>query len=264
MSNGQELMRAHINDLLPPGALWRPEDDEGFDQLLDGMALDSDAVRVALAQLADIRNPLLTPILSDLEREYGILVDPRLTEETRRQRLNALVYNADSDGTEDDLETTLQDAGFDVFVHQNDPAVDPAIFLDQDFQMVAGGGNAYAGRSDAFASRIGGELLVNGDIFSTSPLYLVVANTIYAGDGSTAGEFDEMAIVPFEYEIPTDPDAWPFIFFVGGPATRDPGTGALTAIESAEIPNERQEEFKRTIMRYKPLHTWAGLIVTYV
>jgi hypothetical protein len=261
MSN--ELMRAFLDAELPPGPLWFPEEDAGLDQLLDGMAANSEEVREFLAALADARNPLLTNILEDLEREYGVLSDDRLSEETRRMRLNAFVYRGQSQGSEDSLQNALQDAGFDVFVYQNDPAVDPATFLDEDFQMVAGGGNAYAGRTDAFASRIGGELLVNGDIFSTSPLYLPVAGTLYAGDGQTAGEFDVMAITQFEYEIPTDPDAWPFVFFVGGAVTRDPGTGAILTIQSAEIPNARQEEFKRTILRYKPLFSWAALIVTY-
>lgn len=257
-----DIDRALIDALLPEGPLWIPEVDEGLDQLLDGLASNIEVLRVFLASLADMRNPLLTPILEDLEREYGFLSDDRLSEETRRQRLNAFVYRGQSTGSEDSLEDALQAAGFDVFVYQNDPAVDPEPFLDQDFQMVAGGGNAFAGRSDAFASRIGGELLVNGDIFSTTPLYLPVAGNLYAGDGQTAGEFDQMLITQFEFEIPSDPDAWPFVFFVGGAVTRDM-SGAITDIESAEIPNARQEEFKRTILRYKPLFTWAALIVTY-
>lgn len=214
-----ELMRALVDDLLPPGALWLPEDDEGFDQLLDAISQNSEEVRIFLATLASIRDPLLTPILEDLEREYGILSDDRLSEETRRMRLNTFVFKGQSSGSEDNLQNVLRDAGFDVLVYQNDPAVDPAILLDQSFQMVAAGFNAFAGRADAFAGRLGGELLVNGAIFSTLPDYLPVAGNLYAGDGQTAGEFDDMRIIPFEYQIPTDPDAWPFIFFVGGART---------------------------------------------
>ena len=41
-------------------------------------------------------------------------------------------------GTNPDLQTALNDAGFNLLVHDNDPAVDPAIFLDEDFQMGRG------------------------------------------------------------------------------------------------------------------------------
>ena len=39
---------------------------------------------------------------------------------------------------DDFLQQVLRNAGFDVFVFQNDPAVDPGIYLANDFQMVAG------------------------------------------------------------------------------------------------------------------------------
>ena len=265
MSN--DLMRAVYDALLPPGSLWFPEESKEFDQFLDGMADNAELIRLFMEQLATLRNPNFTTILSDLEREYGIQTDTRLTEDVRRQRLSASAYAVNGGGAEDFLENTLIAAGFDVLVHQNDPAVDPATFLDQSFQMVAGGLTAVAGHEDAFAARIGGELLVNGDIFQTNPLWLAVAGggTAFAGhEDMFAGSFDELEIIKIEYPIPTDPAAWPMVFFVGGPATRDPGTGALTAISSAEVPIEREQELKRTILKLKPMHTWAGLIITYV
>jgi uncharacterized delta-60 repeat protein len=39
--------------------------------------------------------------------------------------------------------------------------------------------------------------------------------------------------------------------------------GYSLAIASAYIPIERRQEFRRLILKYKPLHTWAGLIVVY-
>ena len=263
----KELMRAAIDSMLPPGPLWRPEPDKEFDQLLDAFAGSSENIRAYLNSLADVRNPFKTTLLEDLEREYGVLTDTRLTEETRRLQLAAIIYASDGTGADDDLQKVLNDAGFDVSVYQNSPdgpAVDPAIFLDQSFQMVLGGGNAYLGRADAFFGRLGGELLVNGDFFETLPDYEVVFGNVYLGDGSVLGFFNDVLTTKKEYEIPVDPDAWPFVFFVGGVATFDPGTGAITAIESAEVPNEREQLFKRLILRKKPLYTWAALVVTYV
>ena len=147
-----DLTRAMLDDQKPDGPIWEPEELAEFDLLLDGIADNLEVVRVFLSTLSEIRNPNKTIILSDLEREYGIPTNLILSEETRRMRLAELVFGADGNGTEDDLQTALRNVGFDVFVYQNDPPVDPAILLAQLFQMVAGGANAFAGRADAFAA----------------------------------------------------------------------------------------------------------------
>jgi hypothetical protein len=255
-------MREMLDDLLPPGALWKPEEEEGFDLLLDGMAENYEHVRAFLSVLSDIRNPNLTPILSDLEREYGVSTDLLLTEEVRRQRLAAQVYARSGTGTIDDMQNALDNAGFDVQVHSNDPAVDPNLFIAGNFQMVAGGDNAYAGNQGAFVSQSLGELLVNGEIFSTEKIFDSLSGAMFSGDGYS-GSFLATQLGKKIYSVPTDPTTWPLIFFVGGDATRDPGTGALTDIEMAEVESSREQEFKSLILRYKPLHTWAGLIVFY-
>lgn len=261
-----ELMKQVLESLLPPGDIWAAEQGADFDLLLEGKALTFEETRSFLECLAHIRNPNLTPILSDLEKEFGILTNNNLSEEIRRTRLAAQVFFIDSNGSEYDLQKQLRDAGFDVYVYQNNPAIDPAIFLDQSFQMVADGGNAFAGRADAYAGKVGGELLVNGDIFTQTAAYLMQADgdNAFAGNGdAVAGRFDEFIQEKIEYSIPTNPEQWPLVFFVGGEATRDPGTGELTDIELAEVDLTREEEFKRTILKFKPIHSWAGLIINY-
>lgn len=258
--------------LLPDGSIWNPEVDKDFDLLLDGMGDNAEGVRLFNEQLAFIRNPQKTPILSDLEKEYGISSDERLTEQERRDRLEVQKTSNDSDGTDDDMQKFLRDAGFDVFVHQNSPAVNPAIFLDQNFNMVADGDNAYAGfipvsgpPSTAFAGRLGGELLVNGALFTQTPAYLVYAGAptaICGNDEAIVGRFDILNLTPIAYEVPAESGYWGLIYFVGGLATRD-GSGFITDIETAEIPISREQEFKRMILKYRPLHSWAALIVNY-
>ena len=67
----------------------------------------------------------------------------------------------------------------------------------------------------------------------------------------------------FIYDIPVLPESWPFLFFVAGDATLNPSTGAIIALESGEVPTERHMEFKDIILRYKPLHSWAALIINF-
>jgi hypothetical protein len=223
--------------------------------------------------LSCLRDPFRTPILSDLEREYGIVTDERLTEDTRRLQLASVIYQGENNGSKDDLQKALNDAGFDVQVHENSPAVDPDLFLNNIFLMVAGGDNAYAGfiplagpPSTAVAGKTGGSLLVNGSIIEQAPDYLSVADgdNMYAGNSEAlAGRYDKLRQTEKIYPIPDDPNSWPFFFFVGGDATRD-GSGALTNIEFVDIPNEQRTIFERIILRYKPLHSWAGVMVNYV
>lgn len=230
------LCRAVINALLPPGSAWSPEADGGFDQLLDGMAANAEVLRERLAGLAVLRDPFLTPILADLEREYGIIPDDTVPETIRRQRLNATITARNGDGSADYLQDRLQAAGFDLYVHVNNPAVDPGTFILFAGSAIMGNADAeFNGENIQFGSKRG-ELIVNG------PVYY------------------EQALV--RYAIPTDPTQWPLVFFVGGPATRD-DTGALIDIADGAVPVYRRAELVRLIVRYKPMHTFAGLVARY-
>jgi len=215
------VSRQTLNALMPPGNLWNPEIDKGLDQLLEGIVESTEDIASFLAELGNLRNPTLTTILSDLEKEYGIDIDTNLTEAVRRMRLATKAFKNKSNGSVDVLQSALDSSGFDTLtVYENSPAVDPAIFLTEAFTMVAGGDNAYAGfipsagpPSTAIAGRIGGELLVNGDIFSQVPAYLSQAGGSYAGGlYGNAGIFDEFKRIPITYDVPTDPNDWPLVF----------------------------------------------------
>ena len=257
-----DLTRRTIDAILPEGSIWEPAPGLDLDNLLDGIADNWETIRAFLDTLDNVRDPSTTTFLEELEKEFGVFSNASLTEAQRRAQLHPLVYQRSNNGSVDAMQSALDAAGFDVQVHENSPAVDPAIFLDQAFQMLAAGGNAYAGRDDAFAGRVGGELLVNGDLFTTNRQFTAVAGNVYSGDGTTSGEYSGLEREEVVYEIPTDQGDWPLVFFVGGDATRD-GSGALTAIELAEIPTAQKSEFKRIILRAKPMHSWAGLIIAY-
>ena len=260
-----------LNALFPSGSAWTPAAGGDYDNLLEGIAENSENLRARLDSLRHLRNPAKTPILSDLEKEYGVIPVAGSTEAQRRERLAVLMFRRGELPTYEFLEEILQAAGFDVYVHENSPAVDPAIFLAQAFNMLCGdllpGGNdAQCGEPEAICASVGGELLVNGEFFEQSPNYSVQCDEPDALCGEPlicAGQYDSINLVLIEYDIPTVAGYWPLIFFVGGPATRDPVTGALTEIESASVPLARRLEFRRLILRYKPMCSWAGLIIVY-
>ena len=157
------LSRAILNSLWPEGSFWTPAPEDDYDLLLDGISENSDAVTSDLDELRYFRDPALTILLSDLEDEYGVIPVSGSTIEERRERLAAVMFLRSELPTYEFLEEKLQSAGFDVYVHANSPAVDPAIFLAQAFQMTAGdilpGGNdAQCGELEAYCGQIGGEL----------------------------------------------------------------------------------------------------------
>jgi hypothetical protein len=103
----------------------------GFAQLIAGMAAVYENVRKFLWNIGFIRDPYKTPILSDLEKEYGIFTDTNLAEQERREKLAAVKYARAGGGTIDDMQTALDrafpDAGF--VVYDNDPAQDPGAVI---------------------------------------------------------------------------------------------------------------------------------------
>jgi hypothetical protein len=217
-------MKEFYESLLPKGTFWRPVVGGFLDNFLDGIGDNLQEIYEFLRGLARIRNPYLTPYLSDLEKEYGIITDLRLSEETRRQILAAAVYAAPGTGSQTDLQTALHTAGFtNLFVYQNSPAVDPRRFLGDTFICVAGNATSVAGNANAIAGiRGGGYLLVNQSAFTLETLYSVVAGGIIAIAGNpnaVAGGSDGIKSVPVDFDVPDDPERWNYIFFVGGTAT---------------------------------------------
>jgi len=255
MSN---IMLDAFLSMLPEGSAWEFSDSDDF---LNALSENYENVRQYLSNLSTIRDPMKTTLLSDLEREFGILSDSRLSENDRRMILSSRKFNNGVNGTADLLQQKLDAAGFDVLVHKNDPPVDPAQFIDESYQMVAGGFNAYAGRSDAYAGKLGGEYLLNGNLVNQAPDYLSSAGNMYAGNTvAVAGQYDDFIETPYTNTTPTDSTTWGFIFFVGGTATRNVD-GELTNIELATVPSKKKNELKKIILRYKPIFTWCGLVI---
>lgn len=236
-----ELLYSLIKSLLPPGSIWVPAPQEDWDIFLKAQAENWLVAYNAAYSVGDVRNPLKTSLLNELERELGFLENSDLSEDVRRQQMAALKYeNTDQRNSDDDVQNFLQAAGFDVQVHHNDPSVDPALFA--------------------------GDILLNGGLFFQQAQYLMqcAGEIAFCGhQDAVCGRFDNSIFTDFEYDIPVDPDAWPFIYFVGGTAVRD-GGGALTSIAPADVPLNRKDKFVELILSSKPWFDWAILIINYI
>jgi hypothetical protein len=233
-------MRAVIDSLLPDGSIWQPAPGGDLDNLLDGMGDNAQVLYDFLNAIASIRDPRKTTILSDLEKEYGVLTNEFLTEQERRDQLVGIKYAKPDTASDDLLQDKLRAAGFDgIIVTSNDPAIDPAL--------------------------ITGELLVNGPIvIEQTPQYLAQANgdNTFAGNGiAIAGYFVNIGRTFHEYDLPSEWRYWRYIFFVGGAASGWPGAPAIATLD---IDYKREEALKTLILKYKPLHSWCVLVVDFI
>ena len=255
--------RMHVNALLPPGPIWEPVDDGNFDKFLDAFAANTEDAFDFAVSLRNARDPDKTPYLSDLEREYGIVPQTNQTEAQRRAHLRAIKARDRRSGDIDRMRLALTTAGVDVQVHANDPAVDPAPFVDENYQLQCGGDNAYAGRGDVFCRIGGGELLVNGRLFRNSPRYFGAGHeSVCAGNASAvAGFFEFLGQKDMRYPTPESPATWPLVFFVGGDATRV--DGRITDLDLAHVESARRDHCLRLILKFKPLHAWAVLRIAW-
>ena len=158
------LSRDALNALWPEGDFWTPLAGDDYDLLLEGVSENSEAARLDVDKIRYLRDPSRTPILDDLEREFAVIPVPSATEIERRSRLSIEMFRRGELPTYESLQEKLIDAGFDVLVHANDPAVNPAIFIEQAFQMMCDellpdGSEAQCGEVEAYCGRVGANYL---------------------------------------------------------------------------------------------------------
>jgi hypothetical protein len=234
-------------------------------QFLEALTIIPDDFRSYLHQIWLDSFPSTTRELELWRNQFGIQYYP--DDESQQRQMIATEWASKGGQGKDYLQSQLQSAGFEVQVHENNPAIDPDILLSSLFVMQCGGTNAYAGRSDAFAGKTGGDLIVNGPILTNVPLKIAIAGYINCCCGNNAahcGYFEKIKTHDRVYEITNDQDYWPYFFFIGGDATRDPVTHEITEIANANVQANRKDEFKRLILKLKPAQSWVGLLISYV
>lgn len=259
----KSLLKSAIDALMPKGSIWTPKIGGFFDALLNGIADSFEDVKSKLSELADIRNAKKTTLLDELERDYGIPFNPNLTEAERRAILDSRINSTVHSGSREELEQALQNAGFPLFVYSNSPAVNPNNF-NNNYLLVAGNDNAFAGVSTAIAGAFKADIVVNGDIIIDSPKYSMIAGARnrFAGNQAAFAGITGFIERFYEYFLPSDPANWPFVFFVGGDA-QFAMDGSIINIERVDISDDRRLELREFILKYKPAFTWGVLLVDY-
>lgn len=257
-----EFVKKMFLALKPKGFVWRFKIGDSLDQLFDAFGSIWEEMRSFLAGLAFIRSPKKTPYLDELEDDFSVKKNNSLTISERRARLDVAKYQRNSDGDLDVLQSRLRVAGFsDIYVHENNPPVNPDTFIFSAFLAVCGNETSVCGNENAVCGGVFGRLIVNAEYFNYILSYLVVCNheeAVCGNENAVSGRslFEKEVIELFD--VPAASGYWGLFFFVGGVATRDVG-GELLTIAVYEVPISREEELINIILQYKPSHSWCGL-----
>lgn len=179
--------------------------------------------------------PGSTRELDAWEAVFGI-ESKTLVEADRRAAL-ASAWQATGGQTPEYIQTTLQAAGFNVFIHEwwELPVVgapvarNPQLILsDEGTEYTATCGNGISSCGDGFSSA--------GS--SSSPVGFAIVNN------------------PDPNNLPTitsDPDEWPYFLYIGGEVFP----------ESASVAVARRNEFETLCLKICPTQNWLGMLIEY-
>ena len=207
---------------LPTGRAWNGEIQLAY---LRGIGSEFNDQDKNIADIADINNILFGNKLTVWQEILNLT--PVGTIEEQEQDVIRKLSDVGSLRKED-IEASLRNAGFDVYVHVN--GQDPRAYSGGVPLMTLGDGNAYMGYEDALL----GTFESAGDI---------VVNSINA-------ESDESYLPAITGDMAT----WRYNFFIGGSVFP-----SIATVDAA-----REDEFRRLILEIKPLGMWATLLINYV
>lgn len=268
-----------LRSILPPGPIHRSKRNGSKWGLEEGLGANLQAMHDFAQAVSWVRNPALTPILTDLEAEFGVSPSDGATVAQRVAVLNSRMFSRGNKGQYWVLQNAINLAGFTgIQVIPNDPAVNPLPFVTGSPQVVAGPigtglGTQYAGYYTggsappyaAFAATFTpGTLIVAGAQYVNQPTVvgcgsgLVSCHTIWPAQVNTniCGGYSYSQSQALNYGVSTEPYKWPFFFFLAQSATFD-GAGHVTGLTSAMIPKGRLVEFTSLVLHFKPIHSWG-------
>lgn len=229
--------------LLPNGRAWNlsvvsKQLHQWFVGLTD---LPSDVREYFQLVLLDLY-PDTTRDLERWEAEFALL--PAGTEDERRARL-AAAWRAIGGQSPRYLQDILQEAGFDVYLHEP-------------FEVGGGGEKIQRDPFDFLSNTpdlIKGYLLVN-NIVESKQVRLITAgsaNAIAGNPSAVAGATSGVDYTIKQYDIPVDSEEWPYIGYIG--AAVFPARAVVSA--------DRKAEFETLILKYFPRQLWLGILVDY-
>lgn len=263
--------------LLPNARAWRLTLTKTLRSFFEGLTgLPADYVDFNDLVWFDIF-PFTTREIKAWENQFALL-DTGLNETDRRTRLDG---NWKALGGQDlkYIEDTLQDAGFDVFVHEwwvpgTEPAPgvkecvtprNPLLVLRPEFigeantfivgcnEPLAQCGEAFAEAGNSVEAR--GYPLVNPIITTTTKIFVQCGEpeSECGEPEALCGNFSDFNFSVRNYIVPNDPAKWPYFLYIGGEVYG----------EIATILPSRRDEFETLALKICPAQLWLGILAQY-
>lgn len=223
--------------LLPRARAWDMMIDKKLRQFFQGLTSLPAAARDYLDGIWEDNFPATTRELRAWENQYG-LNQSTLSDSERRTRI-AAARAALGGQSWAYIEDTLQDHGFNVYVHQWwVPGTNPPVARNP-FTYIT-------------TTRVP---LVN-KVQRADRNYTVLCGEPLAECGeptAECGEFDGVGFWYKDYEPINDPNYYPFYLYIGG----------STFGVDANVPADRRDEFENLCLKLCPLQHWILFFVNY-
>jgi len=250
--------------LLPNAKAWRLTANKKLRQFFDGLTeLGSDIKEYVDLVWSDIF-PQTTRELDAWEKQFG-LPSTALTAQGRRDRLDG-AWKALGGQSPKYIQDSLQEAGFDVYIHE-------WWTFTGVFDISCGEPLAVSGEPAAECGNFTGEVtsvnpvardpsdvLTDGTIpfgyFLNSGGLVAVSGGVQAISGAANGVSGGLLVnkpAKIVYQIPSNPTQWRFILYIGAQVYGDRAT----------VDVARREEFEALCLKLCPAQQWIGLIVEY-
>ena len=261
--------------LLPHGRAWSLTIDKNLRRFFSGLAASNDDAKTYVDQVWRDLPPATTRDLDGWETQFGLIASGLTTDE-RRSRLDG-AWKALGGQDPHYIQQTLQNAGFDVYVHEwwepgtespvgdhtQTPARSPIRYVRRKYVENPTGvncGEAFAECGEAAAEcgntfELPGYVLVN-KILETVRQFIIQCGETAAQCGETAaqcGAFVEFADEYSGWVVPSDARYWPYFLYIGAPDIYDIAT----------LPASRRDEFEALCLKICPAHLWLGILVQY-
>jgi len=265
-----------LTHLLPNARAWRVTVAKQLREVLGGLGALADSIRGFFDGIYGDTRPQETRELTAWELQFA-LPNAGLTTQQRRDRLDA-TWKALGAQDPHYIQETLQNSGFDVYVHEwwepvggrsggsvngdvSPVAREPSVYLDDGFT-----GYGFTMLDGRAGIQDGAALAQDGG--TTTPLgyplvnRITLATTVSIADGSEGmndggalaqdGRFRTSTELK-PYQIPADPEKYPFFLYIGG----------ATFPDTTEVLESRRTEFEELCLKICPAEQWLGLLITY-
>lgn len=248
---------------------WRLPAGSNIAKFFRGLSDFPNDIKIFFDQIYEDLLPQTTRQLPEWEAQFG-LPSANLPEQQRRDRL-AGAWSATGGQSPFYIQTTLQNAGFNVFVHEWWEPIDGrsgGSVSGESLALITGDGDTLVtGDGDTLVASLIYEPAVRNpfDVLASGAIVYVMNDggadaqdgDEQAMDGATSGATGQVLVNLPEFTtpvIPVDENKWRFFLYIGGEVFPD----------HANVPAARRREFETLCLKICPTEQWLGLLIDYV